>query len=532
MYCFDLNKPFNLRIDEIQKDEFVYFKWPIAVESNVEASLVEMTKALTSQSGSVYLASSAYDRTFVTALLNSHPVKWLGIKVTSQRALEEFAEATSFFKRALIPELSECTEVEQTATTIINLFDSFQIPFLFIDIDGEPDSKRVLLYKNVFELLRKKHFSKTIYFSFSNTDHEEWSLKTKNTFSGITTVHLDLSNKCTHSCVFCGIWGPDFIEEMKKQSNGSLSQDYVEFMNRQMPYEKTRQILNALPATLQKVQFGGAGDPLTHPQWFPILSEWRSRGLSVEVLTNFEYPTREEIENLHALSRGKRNFSFLINVSAATAETYSKIRPRQSTAIFEKVISNIGHAHQLRKRDGYGLALTIVNIINSQNYKEAIQMIELAHQLGVGVWLKPVEVHSHLHQKYAIPENEMDDYKAILRKAANRASELGVELSLEEQLLNHIGDADLYKSVPCTVGYTYARFEVDGTLRPCCITNESMGNAFHSSVEQVWHSPRYDEWRKKFLSPDNTPFYEDFCKMCPHIPLNQHAAKLLKKERA
>jgi len=531
MYCFDLNKPFNLRIDEIQKNEFVYFKWPETIEPGLEFSLGEMTKTLTNQSQAVYLAANDYDKNFVTSVIKSHPVKWLGIKINESTALKDFADAAAFFSCNLIPELSGFSDAGKTASIIAELFDLYQLPFLFLHVQSGPDHKQIVFFQKVFEQLRKNKFSKHIYFSFSNQDLEEWNLKTKNTFSGLTTAHVDLSNKCTHSCVFCGIWGPDFIDKMKNQSEGTISAEYIEFMNRQMPYEKSRQILSSLPYTLQKVQFGGAGDPLTHPQWLPIISEWRSRGLTVEVLTNFEYPTAEEIEKLHTLTRGKRNFSFLINVSAATAETYSKIRPRQSKAVFEKVISNIEFAHQLRKRDGHGLALTIVNIINSQNYKEAVQMVELAHRLGVGIWLKPVEVHSHLHQKYSIPENELGEYKTLLKKAADRAAELGVELSLEEQLLNHIGASDLYKSVPCTVGYTYARFEVDGTVKPCCITNQSMGNAFKSTVENVWHSPDYYQWREKFLSSENTSSYDDYCKMCPHIPLNQHAARLLKKER-
>jgi len=97
MYCFDLNKPFNLRIDEIQKNEFVYFKWPETIEPGLEFSLEEMTKSLSSQSQAVFLAANDYDKNFVTSVIKSYPVKWLGIKIDEATALEEFADAAAFF---------------------------------------------------------------------------------------------------------------------------------------------------------------------------------------------------------------------------------------------------------------------------------------------------------------------------------------------------------------------------------------------------------------------------------------------------
>lgn len=531
MYPFDLNNPFNLRIDEIQNDEFVYFNFPDKIETDLYDSLEKMTAALTSQSNRVFLAHSSIDKSFIASLAKNYPIRWVGITLSSKNSAEQFSRESAFFGSLVtcIPQLCPDETPERTADAVVQLFQDYDLPFLFLQISGAPDAGKTKYFSDLFTLLRNKGLQKKIYFSFNNTDLEEWNLKTANTFSGLTAIHLDLSNKCTHSCVFCGIWGPDFIEEMKNQSKGNLSQEYTSFMNRQMPLLRAEEILEAAPETLQKVQFGGAGDPLTHPHWFEIISKWRSRGLAVEVLTNFEYPSKEEIEKLHSLSKGKRNFSFLINVSAATAQTYKKIRPRQSEDIFEKVLSNIRYAHKLRQRDGFGLNLTIVNIINAYNYSEAVKMVELASELNVGLWLKPVEVHSDLHQKFAIPQSELETYRTTLKAAARRAAELKVELSLEELLLDHISDsADLYKSVPCSVGYTYTRYEVDGTVKPCCIAPHSMGNVFTDTVEKIWHSQNYYQWREKLLQDDKK---YDFCKMCSHIPMNIHAASLLKKER-
>jgi MoaA/NifB/PqqE/SkfB family radical SAM enzyme len=141
--------------------------------------------------------------------------------------------------------------------------------------------------------------------------------------------------------VFCGLWGPDFIDAMKKEQGGTLTPDTKKFMNLQIPYDRALSIIKNAPETVNNVQFGGAGDPLTHPNWLELLREWRTRGVRVEVLSNFEYPTLEEIEEIHKLSRGSGGISFLVNVSAATPETYVKVRPRQNEQTFNQVISNL-----------------------------------------------------------------------------------------------------------------------------------------------------------------------------------------------
>lgn len=530
MYCLDLSAPINLNLDEIQSDEFVFFKLPDSHDSGPDASVQKIIEALTKKTSRLFFSNSTCLGTAaLKELSETFPIKWFGVPVQN---IEDYAlEVKNLGPLSCIPEFTA-----PDADTIMSVFSKFDLPFVFINISGAPDNDQLKFFKELFESLRKKGLRKKIYFSFNNRHLEEWNIKTFNTFSGLTTAHVDLSNKCTHSCVFCGIWGPEFIEEMKAQNNGVLSEEMIGFMNRQMPRQRALDILESLPETLQKVQFGGAGDPLTHPHWHEIISRYRSRGLIIEVLSNFEYPSFEEIEALHQLSKGKRNFSFLINVSAASAETYKAIRPRQSKAIFEKVLENIAHAHKLRVRDGHGLSLTILNIINSQNYKEAVKMVELAHQLGVGVWLKPLEIHSPIHTQYAITENESAHYSEIMARAAHRAEELGVEISFKEQLTEEVHTGDLYTQIPCSIGFTYARFEVDGTLRPCCITPVSMGNVFQTKTEDVWHSERYYQWREKFLKINKDHFHHheseySYCKMCPHIPINERAARFLQLKR-
>jgi len=90
---------------------------------------------------------------------------------------------------------------------------------------------------------------------------------------------------------------------------------------------------------------------------------------------------------------------------------------------------------------------------------------------------------------------------------------------------------DLYKKIPCTVGYTYARFEVDGTLRPCCIAKYGSGNLNNTkdSWLEIWHGLPQNNFRQKTGRIHEEHFHENdpewgFCNHCSHRFLNQRNA--------
>jgi MoaA/NifB/PqqE/SkfB family radical SAM enzyme len=447
MYPFDLNTPPKLRIDEIQGDEFVYFKLPKNLDP-ADDSVGSIIQKILDQTSRLFFSLENLNE--LKNYETDFSIPWFGVPVPvgsgeqgflgsttvysniDPKSLESFETSKKSFRdsKKIIPEFFLTENHFQLGPTIAEFFERYQLPFAFIKVDGPPDMKRIREFMDAFESLKIKRFKGKLYFSFNNAHLAEWNLKTYNTFSGLRTVHIDLSNKCTHSCVFCGLWGPEFIDEVKAKSpNGQLSADSIDLMNRQMPFARAIEILESLPETVNTVQFGGAGDPLTHPDWLNILCRWKSRGFSIEVLSNFEYPAHHEIDVLHKLSLKKKPFFFMVNVSAATPETYKVIRPRQSAATFEKVISNIRYARDLRnKNGGHGIFFAMTHIINVHNYKEAVKMVELAHELETDVLLKPLEVHSDIHKQYTIPKDDYPLFRETMKKALERADELKVKV--------------------------------------------------------------------------------------------------------
>jgi radical SAM protein with 4Fe4S-binding SPASM domain len=94
--------------------------------------------------------------------------------------------------------------------------------------------------------------------------------------------------------------------------------------------------------------------------------------------------------------------------------------------------------------------------------------------------------------------------------------------------------ADLYSEIPCTVGYSYIRFEVSGNIVPCCIAKHRVGDVKKSDWREIWHSGAYDAFRRKMTRIHRDRFHLvdpewTFCQQCSHVTLNRTNAELLVK---
>lgn len=96
---------------------------------------------------------------------------------------------------------------------------------------------------------------------------------------------------------------------------------------------------------------------------------------------------------------------------------------------------------------------------------------------------------------------------------------------------------DYYSENPCVIGYSYIRFEVDGSIMPCCIAKYSMGNLQDSDWRDVWHSGGYENFRRKLSRIHIDRFHiKDpewaFCQQCSHPDVNrqQNALLLINRE--
>ncbi len=399
---------------------------------------------------------------------------------------------------------------------------------ILLEVEGAPTSPAVLAIRNAFEYLRMRNLIATpIYFSFDNASRKAWELQTRCTFSGLEVVHMDVSNKCTHSCLFCGLYSPEIHAREKEKNQGKLPSQMIEMMRAELDPDKGLALIRDFPETVEMIQFGGAGDPLLHPYALDFIEAAAGRGFRLEVLSNLEYLDEKSLQRLKVLGRGA-DVRFIVNLGAATAATYTVIRPKQSEDVFRRVFYNIQALAE------GGIKIIPMMVLNRLNFHEATDFVRLSKELGgASVYLKRMETHNELQYKLLAPETEL---RVQLSQALSIADALGIDVfsrrDVETSSDQRNVAADFYATNSCFIGYRYARFEVDGKVRPCCISKHPVGDLSKTGWKEIWHGGAYTSFRTKTESISETKFHQSdrewsFCQQCVHKDINGRANTVL-----
>jgi len=96
--------------------------------------------------------------------------------------------------------------------------------------------------------------------------------------------------------------------------------------------------------------------------------------------------------------------------------------------------------------------------------------------------------------------------------------------------------SDFYAENPCTVGYSYIRFEVDGNIRSCCIAKYEIAKLSDGDWRHSWHSSAWMTFRKKLSQIHIEKFHLKetdwlFCQQCSHMHINRANLEFLKRKK-
>jgi hypothetical protein len=122
------------------------------------------------------------------------------------------------------------------------------------------------------------------------------------------------------------------------------------------------------------------------------------------------------------------------------------------------------------------------------------------------ILFRPVRAEGSLVQVVLDAEEEKELGKQ-LTSSLRLAEAYGIRTNLREYLANNLyiesgilRTAHLYRRIPCYIGWLYAEFDLDGTMRPCLHSEIAMGRAGENRVRDIWRSSRYMDFRREALS--------------------------------
>lgn len=346
---------------------------------------------------------------------------------------------TQYTHVKLIPELELGEDFASLGQTLMALAELDRVPWISLRPRNLPNLVAVKKLRDIFEYLEMRNFpEKEIYFAFDCPEREEWKLKTSCYFSGPNQLDLDLTNRCTHNCVFCGLYSPIPLAEARSRNNGELPLALREVMKQELPFEKAKEILDSLPEQTQTVLFGGAGDPLLHKHAMELIRIVREKNIDLYILSNLDYLDEAKAIELSRLG-GKRDSALhiTVNLSAASAQTYQRIRPNQRPEKFEQILKTVRILMAEKKRNhGVGVYVTLMSVVQAENFADALEFVKLGQELEVDcVYLKPMEIHSAFHRKLLPTGDLREPYESALQAAVRYAKDQQVNLKFSDDLV-------------------------------------------------------------------------------------------------
>ena len=118
-----------------------------------------------------------------------------------------------------------------------------------------------------------------------------------------------------------------------------------------------------------------------------------------------------------------------------------------------------------------------------------------------------------------LPAEEEAEVRQTLLGMRARMRRFGLRHNIDAALeLYRVGD-DVWKTVPCYVGWVHSRVRVDGTVFTCGRCDLPMGNLTERSFREIWNGERYRAFRRSVSTREGLEGMKAhcLCGYCCHI---------------
>jgi len=304
---------------------------------------------------------------------------------------------------------------------------------------------------------------------------------------GPRSVALAVTTVCNTRCVMC--W-----------SHSPLLEDEALLEPRFMEREVFEQILRQCRELgTFRVVVCGDGDPALHPDCDEMLTLANELGMVPYVMTNGLALDGDRVERW---SHIRAHFRF--SMHAGDAATWQDVHCGGNAAQFDRV------SQVIRALAAAGTPhVSTMHVLHKHNFRHVRAMVEHARELGVGeILFRPTRVDATTPLlAVALDPDEEAWLLQELAECLKMAREWGIRTNLADYLATNLfirsgrlETTELYRKIPCYVGWLYAELAIDGTMTPCIHSSRIMGRVGEERIADVWRSRRYQELRRECLS--------------------------------
>jgi len=297
-------------------------------------------------------------------------------------------------------------------------------------------------------------------------------------------VKIDISPLCNLKCTVCVHADPGEEEYLQKQSFDS---------SQRMSVAEFRKIIDEIKGKSMAVSLYYLGDPLVHPNLDEMCSIARKGGLNVHVSTNFSFTWNDDRIRRHVES-GVTHLT--VCVDGLSQEKYALTRVGGK---IKTVLSNLERLLAYRNSKNLTYPKVEVQYLVFDHNKDEMQpALELFRKLGV--------------DQVVFKEGSQDNWASKVYHT---------EAPKKNRLLPQ-----------CHWPHFFMVVKYNGEVIPCCLhrtgdqyargaDTRAVGNAFKSSIREIWNSDTYRQLRRVVSNPPRAHAEpgsdRGYCDACPQI---------------
>lgn len=316
---------------------------------------------------------------------------------------------------------------------------------------------------------------------------------------GPVSVHLDVTNGCNAACITC--WDHSPLLHLPRSG---------EWKRRRLSYQHFCEIVDELAAlgSVRQCILSGMGEPLTHPDIYPMIKHATGKGWKVTLISNLVAADPERLAH-SGLD------SILAGVQGVTPASYCGFHPGWTEKQFFALCSI------LRRLQSTRIRVRHVQVIDRHTAPEVPQMVDFARLYGADrVNYKLAGLHSGTEACAMTEEQRQWLLKDGLALARERsiAKRVPTNLDLFEQQLRAGGRATApLETVDCWMGYVFTRITVEEEVLFCCNTNIRVGSLREAGFAELWEGPIWQDFREKLARREFFPA----CEQCGKLEQNR-----------
>lgn len=286
---------------------------------------------------------------------------------------------------------------------------------------------------------------------------------------------IELTTRCNLNCIWCYRRDPA----------------YKHILNKDMPFEKLKKVVENTKGKFRMVHLGGLGEPLLYPKIIDAVKMVKKLSDKVKITTNGTLLTKKLIDEL--TEAGLTHIE--ISIDAFTVEKNLEFRGSD----LGKLVQAIKYISDQNK-----LYLQINSVVANINYKYLFNAVEVLKECKNVKILHLIPLFETKQcQEHGIRRVSDEDFQRLLRKSYSDIQKYNLEWKLEPPVHGGIR-ADPIIEMKRRLNICFTCFEdpyisVEGELLPCGRQKLYGGADATCGFEKAWNCPKLLKFRENML---------------------------------